>query len=57
MVGCLCKSLLREEGLTHLQNGEIRVVIKFFCKKGMPPEEIREDFLETLGKESPSYST
>ena len=23
----------------------------------MPPKEIHEDFMETLGKESPSYST
>ena len=28
-------------------------VIKYFCKKGMPPKEIHEDFMETLGKESP----
>ena len=46
-----------------LQNGEIckmgkleiRAVIKYFCKKGMPPKEIHGDFIETLGKESPSY--
>ena len=25
--------------------------------KGMPPKEIHEDFMETLGKESPSYCT
>ena len=36
---------------------EIRVVIKYFCHKGMAPKEIHEDFMETLGKESPSYST
>ena len=36
---------------------EIRVVTKYFCKKGMPPKEIHEDFMETLGKESPSFST
>ena len=36
---------------------EIRAVIKHFCKKGMPPKEIHEYFMETLGKESPSYST
>ena len=24
MVGCLCKTLLREEGAKHLQNGETR---------------------------------
>ena len=36
---------------------EIRAVSMYFCKKGMPPKEIHEDFMETLGKESPSYST
>ena len=36
---------------------EIRAVIKYFSKKGMPPKVIHEDFMETLGKESPSYST
>ena len=35
---------------------EIRVIIKYFCKKGMSPKEIHEDFMETPGKESP-YST
>ena len=36
---------------------EIRAVIKFFYKKGTPLKEIHEDFMETLGKESPSYNT
>ena len=36
---------------------DIRAVIKYFCKNGMPLKEIHEDFMETLGKESPSYST
>ena len=36
---------------------EIRAVIKYFCKKAMPPKEIHEDFMETLGKDSPSFST
>ena len=36
---------------------EIRMVIKYFCKKGIPSKEIHEDFMETLGNESPSYST
>ena len=36
---------------------EIRAVIKYFCKKGMPPKEIHGDFMKTLGKESPSYIT
>ena len=35
---------------------EIRAVMKYFCKKGMPPKESHEDFMETLWEESPSYS-
>ena len=53
--GCLCKALLREKGAIH--ELEIRSVIKYFCMKGIPPKEIHEDFMETLGKESPSVST
>ena len=33
------------------------VVINYFCKKGMPLMEMHEDFMGTLGKEYPSYST
>jgi transposase len=40
-----------------MEQVEIRAVIKFLCKKGMSPKEIHEDFMDTLGKESPSYST
>ena len=36
---------------------EIRAVINYICKKGMPLKKIHEDFMETLGKESPFYST
>ena len=36
---------------------DIRAVIKYFCKKIMPPKEGNEDFMDTLGKESPSDST
>ena len=36
---------------------EIKAVNKYFCKKGMSLKEIHEDFMETFGKESPSYST
>ena len=59
MLGCLCKACLREDGATHLQMEklEIRAVIKYFCKKGMPPKEIHVDLIETLWKESPSYIT
>ena len=35
---------------------EIRTVIKYFCKKIMPPKKINEDFMDTLGKETPSYT-
>ena len=43
--------------ICKMEKLEIRVVIKYFCKKRMPPNEIHEDFMETLGKEAPSYST
>ena len=36
---------------------EVRTVIKYNCKKGMSSKEIHECFMETLGKESPSYNT
>ena len=59
MLGYLCKALLREDvrHICKMEKLKIRVVIKEFCKKGMPPKEINEDFMETLGMESPSYST
>ena len=59
MLGCLCEALLRE-GLRHIckmEKLEIRALIKYFCKKGMLPKEIHKYLMETLGKESPSYST
>ena len=33
---------------------EARAVIKYFCKKGMSPKEIHNNFIKTLGNESPS---
>ena len=36
---------------------EDRAVIKYFCKKGMSPKEINDDFIKTLGDEFSSYST
>jgi hypothetical protein len=39
-----------------MEKVEIRAVIKYLCKKGMSPKEIHEDFMDTLGKEFPSYS-
>ena len=32
-------------------------VIKYSCKKGMPPKVIHEDFMKSLGMESPFYGT
>ena len=31
---------------------EIRVVIKYFCEKGMPPKEIHEDLMKALRRSS-----
>ena len=36
---------------------EILAVINYFCKKGMSPNEIHEDFMEILWNKFPSYST
>ena len=55
MLGCLCKALLRD--ICKMEKLVLRAVIKYFCMKGMPPNEIHEDFVETLGRESPSYGT
>ena len=41
--------------ICKMEELEIRAVIKYFGKKGMPPKEIHEDL--TLGKESSSYIT
>ena len=41
----------------QLEKREFRAVIKYFCKKGIPPKEIHEDIMETLGKESPTHNT
>ena len=43
--------------IRKIEKLEIRVVNAYFCKKGMSLKEIHEDFKETLGKKSPSYST
>jgi hypothetical protein len=37
-----------------MEKVENRAVIKYLCRKGMPPKVIQEDFMDTLGKESPS---
>ena len=36
---------------------EKRAVIKYLLKKGMSPQEIHKDMVDTLGGESPAYST
>ena len=41
--------------IRNMEKLEIRKVINYFCKKGMPPTEIHEDFMHALGKESASY--
>ena len=48
--------------VAYVKNFLERMVCTFakwrnFCKKGMPSKEIHEDFMETLGNESPFYST
>ena len=58
MLGCLYKALLKKRRMRHIckmEKLEIRAVIKYFSKKGMPPKGIHEDFMKTLWKESPSY--
>ena len=40
-----------------MEKVELRTVIKYLCKKVMTPNEVHEDFMKTLGNESPSYST
>jgi hypothetical protein len=36
---------------------EYRVVIKFFVKKGLTPNEIHSKFIKVYGDSSPSFST
>ena len=43
--------------ICKMEKLEIKAVIKYSCKKGTPPKKNQEDFMESLGKESPSYST
>ena len=43
--------------IDKMEKVKVRAVLKYLCTKGMSPKEIHEDFMETLGKESPSYST
>jgi transposase len=40
-----------------MEKVEIRAVIKYLCKKGKYLKEIHEPLMDTLGTESPSYST
>ena len=43
--------------MSNCKMEKVRVLIKYLCKKGMSSKEIHADFMETLMKESPSYST
>ena len=43
--------------ICKMEKLEIRAVIKYLCKKGMPPKEIHEDSMENFGNESISNST
>ena len=47
----------RVQHICKMEKLEIRAVIKYFSKKGIPPKKSHEDFMETLGKEYPSYRT
>ena len=40
-----------------MEKVEVRAVIRYLRIKGISPKEIHEDFMEILGKDSPSYST
>ena len=40
-----------------MEKVEIRAVTEYLYKKVMPPKETHEDFMESLGKEFPLYST
>ena len=54
-MGIHCKQKM---DLFNWENGkEVRTIIKYFCKKGMSPKEIHDDFIKTIGDEFPSYST
>ena len=44
------------EGPVKLRKWTVGTVTKYFCKKGMSLKEIHDDFIKTLGDESPSYS-
>ena len=44
--GTRCDRRMRH--ICKMEKLEIRVVLKYICKKGMPPKEIHEDFMETL---------
>ena len=43
--------------ICKMEKFEISAITKYFWEKGMPPKEINEDFVETLGKKSSSCIT
>ena len=52
MLSCLIAYLkhFKRGGCDTMDKLEIRVVIKYFCTKGMPPREMHEEFMEPLGR-------
>ena len=42
--------------ISKIEKLEITADIKNSREQGMPPKEIHEDFIETLGKETPAHS-
>ena len=62
MRSCLVASVkhFKERKVQHIckmEKLEIRAVIKYFCKKGMPSRKFMKTSCKTLEKESPSYSS
>ena len=51
------RSRVKHSTTVPLRFCKMEKVLKYFCKKGTPPKEIHENFVETLWEESLSYST
>ncbi|UYV76637.1 hypothetical protein LAZ67_14001545 [Cordylochernes scorpioides] len=47
----------KKQESSKMETNEIRVVIKYHCKKGISPKEIYKDMVDTLREDAPSYST
>ena len=48
MLGCLCKEILRH--ICKIEKLEIRAVIKYFCKKSLPPKKFMKTSWKPLGR-------